>query len=330
VSDAAGATGTKTLTITVTDPPGNLAPTVTGGALPENGTAPLETELSAEGTDPDGDSLTYEWDFGDGSAKGSGIKLKHTYSRVGTYTATVTASDGHGGTATDTVSIVVGNPAGNQAPSVQVTADPKTGTSPLTVEFSSQARDPEGAGLLYVWEFGDDGRAGGATATHTYTTPGVYTAKLTVTDPGGASSSASVQITVTAVQGGGGSGGEEPAPKQAAWFGVAKPAATTVARFNKRGLAVRVTCTEAMSGSATMTVSSALMRKLGLKRTTVAAGSVRCGGPGTKTATLKPSKDVKRALAAARGSVKVTLDVRLQAAGESAKNTTRQLTLKRR
>ena len=38
------------------------------------------------------------------------------------------------------------------------------------------------------------------------------------------------------------------APAQAAWFGVSKPAKTSVAAFSKSGLAVKVTATEAMTG----------------------------------------------------------------------------------
>ena len=60
------------------------------------------------------------------------------------------------------------------------------------------------------------------------------------------------------------------APVQAPWFGVAKPAATSVAGFAKSGLAVKVTCTQAMRGSATITVSKKLAKELGLKKTTLA------------------------------------------------------------
>ena len=68
-----------------------------------------------------------------------------------------------------------------------------------------------------------------------------------------------------------------PAPRQAAWFGVSKPAATTVGTFSKRGLAVRVTCTEAMSGTAKLTVSSTTRKALKLKSATLATrhGAVR-------------------------------------------------------
>jgi hypothetical protein len=44
--------------------------------------------------DLDGDSLTYEWDFGDG-VNASGLYTSHSYGKVGLYTVTLTVSDGH-------------------------------------------------------------------------------------------------------------------------------------------------------------------------------------------------------------------------------------------
>jgi PKD repeat protein/glucose/arabinose dehydrogenase len=330
VSDAGGAFGTDTVQITVSDPPGNMAPSVEAGVLPGSGPAPLEVLLTAAGTDPDGDSLTYSWAFGDGGAPGTGESLRHTYDDPGTYTATVTVSDGHGGTDTASVEVVVGNPPANQPPTVQAAADPSSGAAPLTVRFSASARDPEGGALLYQWAFGDGGEAGGASVTHDYGAPGTYTATITVTDVHGATASDTVEVVVTGTQGLGAplAGGDgAAAPVQPAWFGLNKPALTTLARFMKRGLAVTVTCTDAMTGSATLKASRAAARKLGLKRATLATRSLRCAGPGTERVMLKPSRRVKRRLAKARSSVKVTLDVRLGAAGESATKATRRLTL---
>ena len=92
---------------------------------------------------------------------------------------------------------MVDGPPANQPPTVQIAADPRSGTAPLPVRFSSAARDPEGKQLLMVWDFGDGAKAGGPSISHTYRSPGTYTATLTVTDPGGLTATASLQITVS-------------------------------------------------------------------------------------------------------------------------------------
>ena len=119
--------------------------------------------------------------------------------------------------------------------------------------------------------------------------------------------------------------GRPPAPT----FSLAKLARTSKARFAKRGLRVRVSCTDAMRGAATLTVSSKTKRKLGLKSRTLARKTIRCADAGEKTVTLKPSRKVGRVLRHARRSVKATLRVRMAAVGEPGKTRTRSLTLRR-
>jgi PKD repeat protein/type 1 glutamine amidotransferase len=172
------------------------APSVEGFSDPATGTAPLLVQFSATGLDPQGGPLDYEWDFGDGGGSFN-QSPQHTYTKPGTFTATVIATDRQGKTGTATVQVVV-TATGNQAPVVRATADTKLGQAPLKVAFSAQASDDGPASeLTYLWDFADGGaNAFGRNAEHTYTRPGTYHAKVTVTDRQGAFSSAEVVITV--------------------------------------------------------------------------------------------------------------------------------------
>ncbi|MFA6427225.1 MAG: lamin tail domain-containing protein [Candidatus Magasanikbacteria bacterium] len=48
---------------------------------------------ASDSTDPDGDVLAFEWDFGDGE-DGEGSSIEHVYEKEGTFTVNVTVSDG--------------------------------------------------------------------------------------------------------------------------------------------------------------------------------------------------------------------------------------------
>ena len=64
----------------------------------------LSCTFSAAGSsDPENDPLTYAWDFGDGTPAGSGASTPHTYGTAGTRTVTLTVTDDHQNSATDTV-----------------------------------------------------------------------------------------------------------------------------------------------------------------------------------------------------------------------------------
>jgi type II secretory pathway pseudopilin PulG len=57
-------------------------------------------------TDQDGDTLSYVWNFGNGTTA-SGKTVSMSYSSTGFYTCTLTVYDGNGGMSTDTVTIWV-------------------------------------------------------------------------------------------------------------------------------------------------------------------------------------------------------------------------------
>jgi PKD repeat protein len=315
VSDTSGASATAEVQVQVTNPAGNLPPQVDAAALPTSGMAPLSVLLSADGTDPDGDELTYSWAFGDGQV-GAGASMRHVYLLGGTYTATVTATDAAGATATAQVQIVVGNPPGNQAPSVRVAADPSRGGAPLRVRFTSAASDPDRDPLLYVWEFGDGGKAGGPSAIHTYTAPGTYTAKLTVTDPRGATGTATVQVVVSAAD------VRAAGSNRAAVRGLKVP--KSLAGLKRRGVAFKVACASDGRGKARLLVSRKVARRLALKRRTVASRTVRCSDGRRVSVRVKPSRATAKRLVKAK---RLRLTLRVAFKGERAVK--RSLTIRR-
>ena len=108
----------------------------------------------------------------------------YTYSTVGTYTVKLTVT-GPGGSnsLTKTNYITVNSPV----PVANFTATPTTGTTPLNVQFTSQST---GTITSYSWDFNNDGTVDSTAQnpTYTYSTPGTYTVKLTVTGPNGSNS----------------------------------------------------------------------------------------------------------------------------------------------
>lgn len=61
-------------------------------------------------TDPDGDALSYHWDFGDG-ATATGVSPEHVFADDGSYTVTLTVEDPYAGAARITVAVSVANVA---------------------------------------------------------------------------------------------------------------------------------------------------------------------------------------------------------------------------
>jgi PKD repeat protein len=87
--------------------------------------------------------------------------------------------------------------AGNRPPEARATVTPYAGLAPLEAHFDGSASsDPDGDALTYQWTFGDGTAATGPTPIHTYATNGRFTARLTVTDAGGLSSTAEVPVVV--------------------------------------------------------------------------------------------------------------------------------------
>ncbi len=162
---------------------------------PPAGPAPLSVQVNASVSfDPEGDVLTYQWDFGDGTARG-GMVATHTYSLPGEYTIQLTVTDSSGRTATALRTLVVAST--DEIPVASFTASPSSGGTPLTVAFNASASsDPNGTIVSYDWSFGDGLAGTGVSPLHTYATEGTYVAMLTVTDNDGLKSSLAMTIVV--------------------------------------------------------------------------------------------------------------------------------------
>jgi len=117
-----------------------------------------DVNFVGNGTDLDGDIISYEWDFdGDGtfdwSSSATGATL-YSFSSPSTYTATfkVTDNDGLVAISSACFDIIEQGPV-----DVEPTADTVKGNSPLTVSFDGSARDEDGTVVRYEWDFDGNG-----------------------------------------------------------------------------------------------------------------------------------------------------------------------------
>ncbi|RKM90336.1 glycoside hydrolase family 9 protein [Aquimarina sp. AD10] len=173
------------------EPNGGDTPTASFTATPESGVSPLEVSFDASASsDPNGDAITYSWDFGNGETS-TLVTPKVTFTDIKTYTVTLTVSDGTNVSSAVTKDIVVSD--GNIAPVANFTATPTAGIAPVTVSFdASTSTDENGDTLTYAWDFGDGNTGVGVTANHIYALIGEYTATLTVSD--GSKTGTSTQV----------------------------------------------------------------------------------------------------------------------------------------
>ena len=117
--------------VTLTEAGGNLPPEVSPEVPPEvppvasifsnssSGIAPLTVNFDGSGSyDPDGEIVSYDWDFGDGTTD-SGETVSHTFSDPGMHTVTLTVTDDQGATDLDTIQI---SASSGQAPVVDAGA----------------------------------------------------------------------------------------------------------------------------------------------------------------------------------------------------------------
>jgi len=205
---AYGAPGLYTATLTVTDNESyassatrsvrvNAPPNARLAVSPPIAYIGVAVTFDASGSsDPDGDPLTYAWDFGD-SATGAGVLVTHTYGAKGRFAVTLIVTDDLGASGTGSSAAFVGN----RAPVITAT-DPSGPTLPLAPgearTISVIATDPDGDVLTYEWRVNGAVVGGNASSVaFNESAVGTYLVSVTVTD-GTLVDSASWAVAVTA------------------------------------------------------------------------------------------------------------------------------------
>jgi Domain of unknown function (DUF1929)/PKD domain len=149
------------------------------------------------------------------------------------------------------VPVAPGSPPPNRSPVAVLDAGTTSGAAPLNVSFDGRrSSDPDADPLSYSWSFGDGGTSNAAAPAHSYSEPGAYTARLTVSDGLGGTGSATRTISVPAPSAGdaGGPGPPDTAGPRLRLLGV------NAARGRIRG--------SAKDGSGVKSVQVALRRRL--------------------------------------------------------------------
>ncbi len=197
--DPNGVAASTTLTITI-----NQAPVAVDDEITSvQNVAVLLDQLLANDSEPNGQDiaiLTVDTpQNGTAELQADGLSVLYTPETdyVGTDSFTYTIEDETGLTATANVSITV-TPE-NQAPTAVIVTSVSEGPAALFVEFTgSGSTDDNDVNLQYVWNFGDGiGSSTDSDTSYTFTSAGVYTVSLTVTDSQGLFGQATTTITVS-------------------------------------------------------------------------------------------------------------------------------------
>jgi len=200
--------GAFTVTLHVTDDDGDTDTTV--HQITINNNAPVAVisvdnqyiqpggTVTFDGTgssDPNGDSLTYEWKLGDGTVIGTDAVITYTFNDPGNFMVILTVTDDDpNNPMSNSVSVMI---YVNAPPIADFTYSPENPMIGETVTFDgSSSYDLDGYIVDYEWDFGDGDNGSGMIVYHMFMYNGYFTVTLTVTDDMGTTGSHSEVIYV--------------------------------------------------------------------------------------------------------------------------------------
>ncbi len=127
---------------------------------------------------PDTTIMAWTWSFGDGTSSNLRNPV-HTYTAAGLYNVSLTVTNVLGCSHTltrNTLVRVLDGPTANFSLPIPY------GCTPFNAVFTDQSVANSAPIVSWFWEFGDGTTSAARNPNHTYTTPGVFTVRLTVTD----------------------------------------------------------------------------------------------------------------------------------------------------
>lgn len=130
----------------------NQDPVAIASANKLAGPVPLTIDFTgSDSFDPDGDPITFEWDFGDGSSS-TQTNPSHTYGSPGTFNVQLTVRDNHGGSADFFLEVIAGS-----EPPVPTISSPSNGLAvfpneTIFLQGSAVDADEPESNLQFVWE----------------------------------------------------------------------------------------------------------------------------------------------------------------------------------
>lgn len=137
---------------------------------------------------------SYVWDFtGDGTPDLTGGVASWTFNTKGLHVVTLTVRDTVGNSDSDTATVTILN----RGPTASFVFSPASPTVEDDIFFVDTSTDSDGTVVQWAWDLGDGTTAAIPNPTHRYSTNGLKTVRLTVTDNDG--SSATVSRTVNVV-----------------------------------------------------------------------------------------------------------------------------------
>ena len=172
----------------------NTSLPLAAGVDPQTGPAPFATAFRFESSEPQGRSVSYSVNFGDGTSNATGvltapydaITVPHTYSTPSAYRAVVTVTNNQGASSVKQLDVVVTAPP-NTAPEASLELSQTSGIVGSEFSFDLSGTDADNDSLTYSLDFGDGqvpatGTLPHAALTHSYARAGTYVVRLVVSD----------------------------------------------------------------------------------------------------------------------------------------------------